>query len=85
MMVSTSAGMVSAALRMRIEGIRVAYPRWQRIVDEIGRCHLTLLGVLSLQQLADHCPAPVPAPKPVHAAARARATHPVHGAALQPV
>jgi len=26
-------------LRRRIEGIRVAYPRWQRIVEEIGRCH----------------------------------------------
>jgi len=30
---------LSRDLRVRIEGIRVTYPRWQRIVDEIGRCH----------------------------------------------
>ena len=29
---------VSVALRQQIEGIRVAYPRWQGIVEEIGRC-----------------------------------------------
>ncbi len=31
--------MTDQALRRQIEGIRVTYPRWQRIVDEIGRCH----------------------------------------------
>ncbi len=35
---SAGAGGVSAALRQQIEGIRVAYPRWQGIVEEIGRC-----------------------------------------------
>jgi len=29
---------LSRELRAQIEGIRVAYPRWQRIVAEIGRC-----------------------------------------------
>jgi len=29
---------LSRELRTQIEGIRVAYPRWQRIVAEIGRC-----------------------------------------------
>jgi len=29
---------VSREVRAQIEGIRVAYPRWQRIVEEIGRC-----------------------------------------------
>jgi len=29
---------VSAAVRQQIESIRVAYPRWQGIVEEIGRC-----------------------------------------------
>jgi len=29
---------VSAAVRTQIESIRVAYPRWQGIVEEIGRC-----------------------------------------------
>jgi len=29
---------LSRELRAQIEGIRVAYPRWQRIVEEIGRC-----------------------------------------------
>jgi len=32
------AGGVSPAQRRQIEGIRVAYPRWQGIVDEIERC-----------------------------------------------
>ncbi len=29
---------LSRELRAQVEGIRVAYPRWQRIVAEIGRC-----------------------------------------------
>jgi len=29
---------LSREVRAQIEGIRVAYPRWQRIVEEIGRC-----------------------------------------------
>jgi hypothetical protein len=35
---STSTGTVSPALRVQVESIRVTYPRWQRIVDEIERC-----------------------------------------------
>ena len=32
------ASTVSPAVRKQIESIRVAYPRWQGIVEEIGRC-----------------------------------------------
>jgi len=32
------ASTVSPAVRQQIESIRVAYPRWQGIVEEIGRC-----------------------------------------------
>jgi len=31
-------GAISPALRVQVEGIRVTYPRWQRIVGEIERC-----------------------------------------------
>jgi len=31
-------GAISPALRVQVEGIRVTYPRWQRIVAEIERC-----------------------------------------------
>jgi len=34
-------------LLLQVEGIRVTYPRWQRIVDEIGRCHA--LGPLAAE------------------------------------
>ena len=31
-------GAISPALRVQVEGLRVTYPRWQRIVGEIERC-----------------------------------------------
>ncbi len=34
----TPGPVLSRELRAHIEGIRVAYPRWQGIVEEIGRC-----------------------------------------------
>ena len=35
---AAATGTVSPALRVQVEGIRVTYPRWQRIVAEIERC-----------------------------------------------